>query len=278
MGGVRVRFLLPATLLLGACSGWDWHVPGYTAGDGAMDAGADASDGALACSGSPVTVPIATNGDDGNYTIAAPKSNWWQNFPSGGLNGTADDEVGIYAGLDAYVSKVAYFRFVLPFALESEADVESAHLELWGLGEDGMQIGEPSKRRIDIYLEDTADAAPVDVSDLNYEEDDADVPAVGYIPGPRTVLSNPVIWAFPDPDDWRFPALNRTADIALLLRALIAARGPLAAGAHVQFWFNYSALDPSANTPEVDAQGMLIRIADLTNPTGQPAQLVLCAR
>lgn len=171
---------------------------------GAVDAGpGDAGPG-------EIVIAIATDADDGQ--IAGPLL-----FPTG--EGFQD-----YAGAYTAGPQRVYLRFALPVALTAASAIAEAHLELWGTElYDSGGVCLPTWRN-GIVGEDVADAAVVTSADQ-------------WPGGPTGASPTTATVAWPFVGSWAIQAMNRSPDIAPILREVVDHHGGLAPGAHVQLWW-----------------------------------------
>lgn len=102
----------------------------------------------------------------------------------------------------------AYYRFRLEEEIAPDAIVQHARLRLWGRARSG------DRHELSIALEDSADAAQIERGEA------------------RSLLAPRVRWM----PEWSVGGWNHSPDLSPLFEALIAARGGLGEGAHVQLF------------------------------------------
>ena len=195
----------------GGSSGHDLRLEGPV-GDGARDL-------PRTCSRRSLT--IETKGDDGEIEGQTG------NLTSAGEAPLPPEVHGIYIGFWNNGPSWGYFRFRLPEAIPPDAVVTSATLLLRGLYRTTQW--NPSIDALQVSLEASADAPIVD-----------DPMAAPHLSVGRSLVSSKgvsvVRWPPQGGLDWKVDGDNRTPELAPLVGALLAAKGPFPAGAHVQLW------------------------------------------
>jgi hypothetical protein len=195
-----------------------------TATDTADASTSDGGDTGATGPGSTVIGPllITDNADDGAiYFDTAGDTHWYPSGEDGAGSGFFGDVGGNYYA--------AYFRFQLPEALPAGADVVDARLQLHA-GPSVTYDWNSAIYAVGVRIEDTDDA-PVVGSRATFP-----VQLGNPVPGEGVdILDEMVRWPDAGGLTWD-PAVNESPDLAGLVEALLAARGGLAAGAHIQLW------------------------------------------
>lgn len=177
----------------------------------------------------------------------------------------ADDEGMVYGGNfmpDGWYGTVemgywtpnsvwAYFRFTLSSALPASAKISSATVSLYATTTDSWVS---ATHALEVWLENAADAATVTSG--------SDEP---FTTGGRTLTGTAVRWPASGGLDWTLLQYHTTPSVGALLQSVVAAKGGLSSGSHVQVWVRGAQIaDAETGTPSYTSPGYSTHPARLT--------------